>query len=123
LRGQRLFVRPVESGDAEAIRDFYAANGWERSAPACGLLAKLVGDVVAVMAMELEDGVLRVDDLLVARELRRKRIGRYVVDEAVRLAAKLDRASLVVTDGRGADDFLLRTGFIREDGMFVRRVG
>jgi predicted N-acetyltransferase YhbS len=123
LRGQRLFIRPVDSSDADAIRAFLAANGSASPAPACGLLAKLVGDIVAVMAFDIDDAALQISDLVVGQELRRKRIGRYVVDEAARLAAKLERPALVVTDARGSDAFLLRVGFVSEDGLFVRRVG
>jgi GNAT superfamily N-acetyltransferase len=123
LRGQRLFIRPIDSSDADAIRAFLTANGAAGDAPACGLVAKLVGDIVAVMAFDIDDATLQVSDLVVAQELRRKRIGRYVVDEAARLAAKLERAALIVADGRGADAFLLRVGFVSEDGLFVRRVG
>ena len=122
MRGQRLFVRPIESGDAEGIRAFFQANGLSHDAPACGLLAKLVGDLVGVMAMEIADDGLYVENVVVAHELRRKRIGRFLVDEAVRLAEKLDRDRLVVTDDHGAAEFLRRVGFTVENGVFVRRV-
>ena len=122
VRGQRLFVRPIESGDAEAIRAFWASYEPSGDAPACGLLAKLVGDLVGVMAMEIADDGLHVENIIVARELRRKRIGRFLLDEAARLAVKIDRDRLVVTDPRGAEEFLRRTGFVEEDGVFVRRV-
>jgi len=122
VRGQRLFVRPIESGDGDAIRAFFASNGASEDTPACGLLAKLVGDLVGVMSMEIADDGLHVENIVVARELRRKRIGRFLLDEAARLAAKIDRDRLVVTDARGAEEFLRRTGFAVEDGLFVRRV-
>src|SRR5213075_385601 len=48
VRGQRLFVRPIESGDADGIRRFLEANEAPGDPPACGLLGKLVGDLVAV---------------------------------------------------------------------------
>lgn len=122
MRGQRLFVRPIESGDAEVIRAFLDANGSPGEAPACGLLAKLVGDLAGVMAFEIADDGLRVENVVVARELRRKRIGRFLVDEAVRLAEKMDRDRLVVVHENGAGEFLRRVGFTMEDGVFVRRV-
>ena len=126
MRGQRLFVRPIESGDADAIRAFLSANGSPGDAPACGLLGKLVGDLVGVMAMEIADDGLHIENVVVASELRRKRIGRFLVDEAARLAAKIDRDRLVVQNEnvleKGAGEFLRRVGFIMEDGVFVRRV-
>lgn len=126
VRGQRLFVRPIESGDAEAIRAFLDANlvgkGSSGETPACGLLAKLVGDLVGVMSMEIADDGLYVENVVVARELRRKRIGRFLLDEAARLAEKIDRDRLVVEDPREAGEFLRRVGFTAEDGVFVRRV-
>ena len=122
MRGQKLFVRPIESGDAAAIRAFFVANGSPGAAPACGLLAKLVGDLVGVMAIEIADDGLHVENVVVARELRRKRIGRFLVDEAARLAEKMDRDRLVVVNENGAGEFLRRVGFTAEDGVFVRRV-
>jgi len=122
VRGQRLFVRPIETGDSDAIRAFLTANGSISKVPACGLLAKLVGDLVGVMAMEIADDGLHVDDIVVARELRRKRIGRFLLDEAERLAQKIDRDRLIVSDARDAEAFLRRAGFEMENGMFVRRV-
>lgn len=122
MRGQRLFVRPIESGDAAAIGAFLAANGSPRDAPAWGLLAKLVGDLVGVMAIEIADDGLHVENVVVARELRRKRIGRFLVDEAARLAEKMDRGRLVVVNEGDAGEFLRRVGFTLEDGVFVRRV-
>jgi GNAT superfamily N-acetyltransferase len=126
LRGQRLFVRPIESGDSEAIAAFYAANGSERQSAAFGLLGKLVGELAAVMAIEILPDALRIDDLLVRNDLRRKRIGRFLVEEAVGLAAKLDRAVLVVrapAPSPAAETFLRAVGFSPEEGVFVRRVG
>jgi len=126
MRGQRLFVRPIESGDAEAIQAFLRANaspgGSAGEAPACGLLAKLVGDLVGVLALEIADDGLRVENVVVARELRRKRIGRFLIDEAARLAEKIDRDRLVVVNEKDAGEFLRRVGFTLEDGVFVRRV-
>jgi GNAT superfamily N-acetyltransferase len=126
MRGQRLFVRPIESGDAEGIAAFLSANRPEGSSagepPACGLLAKLVGDLAGVMAFEIAGDGLYVENVVVARELRRKRIGRFLVEEAARLAEKIDRDRLVVVDDHGAGEFLRRVGFTSENGMYVRRV-
>lgn len=122
MRGQRLFVRPIESSDAEVIRRFFDENAESSTLPACGLLGKLVGDLAGVLSMEIAEDGLRIENLVVARELRRKRIGRFLVDEAARLAQKIDRDRLLVADARGAEEFLRRVGFEMEDGVFVRRV-
>lgn len=122
MRGQRLFVRPIDPADHEAVRAFLGY------VPPCGLLGKLVGNLVAVLAMEITDEGLRIDDLVVARDLRRKRIGRFMLDEAGAVAAKLDRDRLIVEGDRlvaersDAGEFLLRVGFYPEGERFVRRV-
>ena len=122
MRGQRLFVRPIDPADHDAVRHFLGY------VPSCGLLGKLVGDLVAVLAMEITDDGLRIDDLVVARDLRRKRIGRFMLDEAGAVAAKLDRGLLIVDGDRlvaeraEAGEFLLHVGFFPEGERFVRRV-
>jgi len=118
MRGQRLFVRPIERGDDEAIRAFLDGA----APPENGLVGKLVGNLVAVLSMEVMADAIRVDDLVVARELRRKQIGRVMMNELAELAAKLERRSLVV-ERDGAREFLQRVGFVEEDGRMIRRVG
>ena len=53
MRGQRLFVRPIDPADHDAVRAFLGY------VPPCGLLGKLVGNLVAVLAMEITDEGLR----------------------------------------------------------------
>ncbi|HYM61040.1 MAG TPA: GNAT family N-acetyltransferase [Thermoanaerobaculia bacterium] len=123
MKGQRLFVRPIEASDRDAVRRFLADYAAGREVPRAGLLGKLVGDLVAVLAMTIEQEAIRVDDLVVAPELRRKRIGRVMIEELAAIAAKMERGSLVVEEGTGAREFLVRTGFKDEKGRMVRRVG
>ena len=122
MRGQRLFVRPIETTDRDAVRAFLAAHGEGASAPETGLIGKLVGNLVAVLSMEVTPEAIRVDDLVVAKELRRKQIGRVMMIELADLAAKMEREWLVVerSDGR---EFLRRVGFVEEGERMVRRVG
>ena len=47
LRGQRLFVRPIETADREALQAFLAAHGDGGVTPETGLIGKLVGNLVA----------------------------------------------------------------------------
>ena len=89
-----------------------------------GLLAKLLGDIVAVAFVEEERDVLKVRLLLVAETFRKKWIGRTMLGEIEQLAGKLDKHSLVVDigDAAGAEEFLRRTGFHGEGERWVRVV-
>ena len=121
LRGQRLFVRPIETADREALEAFFAAHGGGAATPESGLVGKLVGNLVAVLSMEVMPDSIRIDELIVARELRRKQIGRVMLKELADLAAKMERDWLIVerADGR---EFLRRVGFVEEGARMVRRV-
>ncbi|HEX8172486.1 MAG TPA: GNAT family N-acetyltransferase [Thermoanaerobaculia bacterium] len=122
MRGLRLFVRPIDHHDDATVRAFLARNASAAGTPACGLLGKLLGDVVAVASLELTGDALRVDDLVVAAELRRKRIGRVMMSEVEQLAAKLDRGRVVVENARGAQEFLQKVGFDFQGERWVRVV-
>lgn len=122
MKGQRLFVRPIDSGDHSAVTAFLAQYSASTPSPACGLVGKLVGELVAVLTMEVTDGAIRVDDLVVAPELRRKRIGRVMMNEVHALAAKMDRTRIEAPRGRG-DEFLQRIGFREEGTQWVKVVG
>jgi GNAT superfamily N-acetyltransferase len=120
LRGLRLFVRPVEPSDRDALAAFYEKEGAPAAIPACGLLGKLLGEIVATVAFEVTADALRIDDLFVARELRRKWIGRVMLRELEQLALKLERPILVVDDDRGVAEFFRRVGFVNEGKQWVR---
>ncbi|HET7434801.1 MAG TPA: GNAT family N-acetyltransferase [Thermoanaerobaculia bacterium] len=120
MRGLRLFIRPLDSADQQPVTDFLQAQNASAALPACGLLGKLLGDIVAVMAIEiLPDGV-RIDDLIVRADLRRKWIGRAMLRELESFARKLDRSRLVVHDARGAEEFFRRVGFVEEGTGWAR---
>jgi GNAT superfamily N-acetyltransferase len=119
VKGQKLFVRPIEVADADAIRAFAAQFG-RATEPRSGLLGKLTGDLVAVLSMELEANAVRIADLVVAEEFRRKRIGRVMLNELAALAATLERQWLVADVTHA--DFLRHVGFIEEGGVMRRRV-
>lgn len=130
VRGLRLYVRPMDSADASAVAEFYGRNRPETTptrisgppAPAWGLLGKLLGDIVAVVALEITEDALRVDDIVVARELRRKWIGRAMMREVEQLAAKFERGRVIVDDAGDADEFFRRVGFENEGSQWVRVV-
>ena len=123
MRGQRLFVRPIEPGDADTVRGFLAVHAAQDAVPPCGLIGKLLGELVAVMAIDLgETNGVRIRDLVVASELRRKRIGRVMISEVESLAAKMERDWLIADAAENTRDFLRRVGFVDEGNRTVRRV-
>ena len=131
MRGLRLFVRPTEPPDRGDLCTFFERHGEENnetalshseSVTACGLLGKLLGEIVAVAGLEITSDALRVRELLVARELRRKWIGKVMMREIEQLAVKMDRRRLIVDDARGAQEFLRRVGFVEEGERWVRVV-
>ena len=120
MRGQKLFIRPIEAADHDAVHAFLARHAAPHvPVPSCGLLGKLLGDIVAVLSMEITSDAVRVDDLVVAKELRRKRIGRGMLAELDALAAKIDKEWLIA---REEHEFLRRVGFSGND-VLRRRVG
>ena len=123
MRGQKLFVRPIEPGDLEAVQRFLAAHANRCPPPAFGLIGKLAGELVAVMAIDVSaPGKVRLENLVVAPELRRKRVGRVMVRELESLAAKLERHSIVVEPPVQGREFLKKVGFVEEGVAMVRKV-
>jgi len=126
MRGLRLFVRPIDAADSDALQVFFAgqeaAASPRPSTPAWGLLGKLLGDIVAVVSLEITEDALRVEDVTVARELRRKWIGRVMMREVEQLAVKLDRRRIVVEHAGDAQEFFRRVGFQSEGERWVRVV-
>ena len=120
MKGQKLFVRPIEAADLDAVRAFAAQHRGSLDAR-FGLLGKLVGELVSVLAMKVEDDAIRVLDLVVAEELRRKRVGRVMLNELASLAKKLERNWLIADVQHAA--FLQRVGFTEDQGVMKRRVG
>lgn len=104
------------------MTDFLHAQNALRPAPACGLLGKLLGEIVAVVAIEIEDDAVRIDDIVVRSDLRRKWIGRAMLRDLEPFTRKLDRNRIVVEDARGAEEFFRRVGFVEEGERWVRRL-
>ncbi len=123
MRGQRLFVRPIEPGDTAEVRAFLRAHANYDAAPKCGLIGKLVGRLVAVLAIDLTTaGAVRIDELIVAPEMRRKGVGRVMLAELETLTTKMERDWLIVERAEGGRDFLRRVGFVEDGLRMVRRV-
>ena len=123
MRGLRLFVRPIDAADHEAVGRFFELQHLPPGpVPAYGLLGKLLGDIVAVASIGLTPDAIRIDDIIVARDLRKKRIGRVMMREIEQLAAKMDRSRVVVEDARDAHEFFRHVGFRHEGERWVRDV-
>lgn len=122
MRGLRLFVRPIEPSDATEVRAFLERQSLDPSTPAWGLLGKLLGEIVAIVSLDLNGDAVRIDDVIVARDLRRKRIGKAMMREVEQLAAKMDRKQVIVEDARDAHEFFRRVGFVSEGERWVRVV-
>ena len=122
MRGQKLFVRPMEITDSTSVRRFLDAESPGAATPATALLGKLLGDIVALVEMEITYDSVLIHHLVVARDLRRKRVARMMLNELASLAAKMDREWLVFGCSAPAE-FLKRVGFDSEGRRMVRRVG
>jgi GNAT superfamily N-acetyltransferase len=122
MRGQKLFIRPIERADANEVGAFLTAHGGRPFVTEVGLLGKLVGELVAVLTAGVTQEGVRVDELIVVPELRRKRIGRFMLDELESLAAKIDRDLLIVETPGGMRQFFYQVGFVDEGERMVRRV-
>jgi N-acetylglutamate synthase-like GNAT family acetyltransferase len=123
MRGQRLFVRAIEPEDHDQVRRFLQSHCGHQSVPACGLLGKLAGNLVAVLGMHITADAVQITDIVVAAELRRKRIGRVMVSELEQMASKTDCRRLVVEGPWDAPGFLQRIGFDRDGERWIRRLG
>lgn len=114
MKGQRLFVRAMETSDHDGVRAFLGY------VPELGFIGKLVGELVAVLAVTPDgNDALRIENLFVADELRRKRIGRFMLEEAARQAG----VTLVVEQPGEARAFFERVGFEPVGERLVRRAG
>ncbi|HEY0370637.1 MAG TPA: GNAT family N-acetyltransferase [Thermoanaerobaculia bacterium] len=122
MRGLRLYVRPIDSADSSAVSAFLSQHASSTPVPAWGLLGKLLGDIVAVVSLEVTDDALRVGDIVVASELRRKRIGRAMLREVEQLAAKFERRRVVVENAGEAQEFFRRVGFENEGERWIRHI-
>lgn len=128
MRGLRLFVRPIEPADAPDLAAFLAAEGVALDPPARGLLAKMLGRIVALAAFDVASDGLRLDALLVSGELRRRRVGRFMVGELAGYAVKMERNQVYVdraaaASAPDAEDFLQHVGFSSQEDRWVLGTG
>ena len=111
----------METADAIAVEAFLAAESPGTPVPKAALLGKLVGDLVAVLSLEVTAEAVLIRHLVVATELRKKRIGRFMIEESYALAAKFDLPWLIF-GGDAPPEFLRRVGFAERNRQMVRSV-
>ena len=111
----------MEEEDLPTVTEFLSREAPEAPVPDVALLGKLVGELVAVLEMHISRDAVAIRGLVVAHDLRKKRIGRFMIDELHSLASKIDRDRLVVQCEAPAG-FLQRVGFTPEEDGMVRRV-
>lgn len=120
MKGQRLFIRDGREDDRDDISSllegpFPVSDGLQ------WIVAKLVGDLVAaagfVVATEPELVALSVRE-----DLRRKRVGRYLLTEVEKRVAAAGARRLVIRKGLLPESFLARAGYDFHDGSFVKEL-
>lgn len=125
MKGQRLFIRPVSSEDGARLDEFYRKEGSGEGAPTLGqsgLIGFLVGEIAVHLCFAISRGEMEIVHIWVARELRRKRVARVILDEAMSTATKLGLARLAVRKSPWADEPFRRLGFIPCGERLVRDV-
>lgn len=127
MKGQRLFVRETAAEDETALREFYASEGFEPGFDLArrGVIARLVGDLVAHMTWSPGGDDAVVTHVYVAKALRKKRVGRGLIMDAIVIARELGIRRLVVSGDCEAREFFLRMGFAtteNDDEKLIREV-
>ncbi len=122
MKGQTLFIRPIEPADREDVRTFLLRHGQGSAETRSGILAKLVGDLVAVLTMDQGEGDIELHQLAVREDLRRKRIGGLMLNELERIAVASGHQQLRTRASPLNRPFLEKAGFVEEGDFMVRRV-
>jgi GNAT superfamily N-acetyltransferase len=123
VKGQRLFVREAVAGDESSLRDFYArASADPPELITEGVLARLVGDLVAHLTWTLDRNQATVTNVYVVEPLRRKRVGRSLIENAVSIARGRGITRLVVDGSCPLREFFLRMGFAERGRELVLEV-
>jgi len=123
MKGQRLFIRPLNTDDRPRLEQFYLAENAPLPDDGDGLIGFLVGEVAAHLSFRPLPPIMEIRSIWVAKHLRRKRVARTMVSELASLATKMELTRLVVRNGEEANEAFLRLGFSEgPDGTLVRSV-
>ena len=122
MRGQKLLIRPLLPSDAQAVQQLLGAFP-DASVPSGEtLIARLVGDLVAVLSYNTTTDAVLITRMTVRSDLQRKRIGTFLLDELTRRTAEENREWIVVTEVGDAGDFFRKYGFHDSNGTMRKRV-
>jgi ribosomal protein S18 acetylase RimI-like enzyme len=123
MKGQRLFIRPLNADDCPRLEQFYLTEKAPLPEEDDGLIGFLVGEIAAHLSFKAIPPIMEIKSLWVAKHLRRKRVARTMVSELASLATKMELTRLVVRNGEEANEAFLRLGFSEgPDGTLVRSV-
>lgn len=129
MKGQHLFVRTALADDSAEIARFYSKEKSETGvqdieAKNDQLIGKVVGQIVAHLRFSRRNDAIRIEHLYVARSLRRKRVGRFMVSELERIAGGPGVMRLEAPSDCTAADFFRTIGFAEpsNDTMLIREI-
>lgn len=125
MKGQKLYVRPLEPGDDLPVESpgtvAGRASATGHSGPS-GLVGRLAGTTVAYLVWHRDGDALVIDDFVVTAELRGLRIGRSLLIEAVTFAASQGAATLEVARDCKLARYFERAGFVSAKGPLIRTI-
>jgi GNAT superfamily N-acetyltransferase len=120
VKGQKLFVRTASTGDQEEIARFYSEQFLAVPSGSSSLVGKLVGRIVAHLTYTTHGDIVMIEHILVARDLRRRRVGRFMISELERLAGS-GVTLLRARQESSVTDFLRTIGFRPSAGGILER--
>lgn len=125
MKGQRLFVRPLEPGDREALEALHAAAGeppFEILGSEEGLVGRLAGTTVAWLAWRPEPAAMVITRIFVAADVRRLGIGRMLLAEAGAIAAAGGASELRVEQDCKLARYFERRGFVSAERSLIKTI-
>jgi hypothetical protein len=120
VKGQKLFVRTASADDHEEIARFYSEQRSAVPSGSSSLVGKLVGRIVAHLTYRTEPDSVVIEHILVARDLRQRRVGRFMISELERLAGP-GVTLLRARQESSVTDFLRAIGFRPSAGGILER--
>lgn len=121
MKGQHLFVRPATPDDTSLVQVLCSSAGYEARPATEVLIGKLAGSCVAALFFDFgRDDTIVLQDLFVAPELRKKRVGAGMLFELARLGRSLGKVKIVTRWDRCP--FFDHVGFNPERGLLQKSI-